>query len=124
MIHQRYTNKHSINSFSGFQVSAITDEGVTTQERFCLLIFIVLLIVGDFGQVIALCDQYFGQDSQVFQKHSLLFKANLNRLKALALILRHKYEQGNELELLDQARVLTEIACRDFKSCVNNDSHL
>lgn len=62
------------------------DEQISAEERFCLYLLNAFNIVGDYDQCVALCNYYFSENSKLFNARSLLFKANLLRLKGFAKI--------------------------------------
>ena len=69
-----------------WQNSAIHTDVIEVQERFFLQLLMAFIIVGDPEQCLELCHTFFFRDGRNMKGYSRLFKANLHRIKGLAIL--------------------------------------
>ena len=69
-----------------WQASAIHTDVIEVQERFFLQLLMAFIIVGDPEQCLELCQAFFFREGHNMSGYSRLFKANLHRIKGLAIL--------------------------------------
>ena len=63
-------------------------ETIQVQERFFLKLLMALVIFGDEEQCLTLCKKYFFKDDGSLNEFSVLFQANVRRIRGLAMIMQ------------------------------------